>query len=496
VTFPSLSGISSTHAADAHDDDARDAYDESLPLADRKRLGAWYTPLSLVEHVVSQTVGSIDDGDVVRVLDPACGDGRFLHAAARWIRAQGGVPVLTGVDIDGTALRIADRLDRSIELIEADALTHDWGERTFDVVVGNPPFLSQLSTATVRAGGSRFGGGPYADGAADFLALSVQLTRSESGRVGLVLPLSLLTARDAGPIRASVTERAELTWFWWSEVPMFEAMVRTCAIGIRRSAALPTTRRIDRTVGSDYRRTTSISCPADATSNNHWGWMLADELGVPALPDLRTMGTLGDHALVTANFRDQYYGLVGAVSDGVDGPPLVTTGLIDPAVCHWGRRPTRFAKEVFEAPRVDRSKLVTFMLRWADRCLAPKVLVATQTKVLEAVVDEHGHWLPAVPVIRLMPNWPHDLWRTAAVLTSPIASALIAAESIGSGLSPRTVRVSQRTLSALPWPEGDLTAAVAALHAGDVVACGRAVDIAYGADDPDLLSWWSNGLTS
>jgi hypothetical protein len=38
-------------------------------------------------------------------------------------------------------------------------------------------------------------------------------------------------------------------------------------------------------------------------------------------------GTIGDIATITADFRQHYYGLVGAGSDGADGPPLITSGL-------------------------------------------------------------------------------------------------------------------------------------------------------------------------
>ncbi|HRE03201.1 MAG TPA: hypothetical protein PLV68_18020, partial [Ilumatobacteraceae bacterium] len=75
---------------------------------------------------------------------------------------------------------------------------------------------------------------------------------------------------------------------------------------------------------------------------------------------------------------------------------------------------------------------------------------------------------------------PVDVMTIAAVLTSPVASAWVAAQAVGSGLTPGTVRVSQRTLGMLPWPAGDLSAAVAALRANDLAACGQAVDRAYG----------------
>ena len=463
-------------------------------------------------HIVEQTISSHPRGAVVRVLDPACGDGRFLYEAGRVIRERGGIAELAGVDIDLGGLARSGGVDL-IEAIQADSLTYDWGERQFDIVLGNPPFLSQMASATARRSPSAFGGGPYADAAADFLALALRLARPDGGRVGLVLPLSLLTARDAGPIRAGALQHAALHWFWWSHAPVFDAMVRTCAVGLERRVAAPTTStstsvsapatpsanatpvdRITRTVGIAFQPIAALISNGFDTVNDHWGSLISDSLGIPAVPVLRADGCMSDRALVTANFRDQYYGLVGAVGDHVDGPPLITTGLIDVAQCHWGTRPTRFAKQRFEAPRVDRLALAPFMQRWADRCLVPKVLVATQTHVLEAVVDESGAWLPAVPVIRVVPHDHDDVWAVAAVLTSPVASAVIAEQSVGSGLSATTVRVSQRTLGALPWPAGTLIHAIDALRAGDVVQCGRLTDAAFGVFDDDLFEWWLKGV--
>lgn len=501
-----------------------------LPADERKRLGAWYTPDALVQHVVTNTitpelvVRCSNAGRPVRVLDPACGDGRFLVAAAQRVRRLGGEVELTGADIGLAGLRSMGAAGESIEALQVDSLRHDWGRRHFDAVVGNPPFLSQMAAATVRPEGSRFGGGPYADAAADFLALSVSVLDA-GGRAGLVLPVSLLTARDAGPIREWVATAAEIDWFWWSDTPMFDAGVRTCAIGVERSGGQPRTRHatstrphrvgqmqlhLDHAVGRGLqshgivRRSRGPDfdvlgpVPFDPTSG-HWGGLIADSLGVPVMPPLLADGVIAHRALVTANFRDQYYGLVGSVSDGANGPPLITTGLIDPGVCHWGTRPTRFAKQTYAAPRVDRTAFVPFMQRWAERCLVPKVLLATQTRVLEAVVDEAGEWLPAVPVVRLVPSDPAQLWLVAAVLTSPVASAFVAAQSVGSGLSAATVRVSQRTVGAVPWPSGDLAEAVVALRAGDIEACGAAVTTAYGVSGESadaLFDWWQRGVSA
>lgn len=171
----------------------------------RKVLGAWYTPPSLVDAVVGEAVFP----GARSVLDPACGDGRFLRAT--------GLPEQHGLDIDPET-----------PFEHGDALSRDWGGQRFDVVVGNPPYLNQLSRHTSRGGSSRFGGGPYADAAAEFLALAVRLVRP-GGRVGLVLPQSLMSARDAAGIREQVDAAAALRWMWWSDHQVFDAHVRVWA---------------------------------------------------------------------------------------------------------------------------------------------------------------------------------------------------------------------------------------------------------------------------
>jgi hypothetical protein len=215
---------------------------------------------------------------------------------------------------------------------------------------------------------------------------------------------------------------------------------------------------------------------------------------VPRLPALGTTGILGDRVRLTANFRDQYYGLVPAVSEDGDGPALVTSGLVDPGRCHWGDRPVTFAKRRFHRPTVDLRRLTASMRRWADGMLVPKVVVANQTRVIEAVADPDGSWIPSVPLVTARPTSPVDVRAVAAVLTSPVASAWAWHRAGGTGLSAAAVRLGPRWLAELPWPSGELGGAVEALGAGDVEACGDAVTAAYGVEPVGLGEWWRRGL--
>lgn len=377
----------------------------------RKQLGAWYTPPALVDAVVHEAVF---DG-ARTVLDPACGDGRFLRAT--------GLPEQIGVDIDP-----------STPFLHDDSLTRDWGTQQFDVIVGNPPYLNQLSAQTSRGGSSRFGGGPYADAAAEFLALAIRLCRP-GGRVGLVLPQSLLSTRDAAEIRAAVDRAAALRWMWWSDTRMFDASVRVWAGVWEVGGEVGPVRRA---YGPDFTELPPMDVP------HTWSGLLTGS-SVAA----HDGPTLSDIASFTVDFRDQYYGLIGAVGDDEAGPPLITSGLIDPGRCWWGERPVRFAKQTYVAPRVAVQRLSPALQRWAASRLVPKILIANQTSAIEAVHDIRGEWLPSVPVITCVTEQPS---RVLAVLSSAAANEWVRAHAAGSGLSASTVRLNPRLLASIPLP--------------------------------------------
>jgi hypothetical protein len=460
--------------------------------ADAKLLGSFYTPDDLVRTVVDAVITpefvASRAGRPISVLDPACGDGRFLAAAAERVRSLGGELALHGVDIDLTAVWMARAAVPAATIDLDDALTRSWPSARYDLVVGNPPFLSQLAGATTRGGASKRGGGPYADVAVEFLALGAELVDPDGGRLAFVLPQSLLASRDAAAIRHRIDERATLVWSWWSADRVFDAQVHTCVVAFE--FVPPGVER-------------------DGVAQSAWSQVITRRSGVPDLPpDVADDGRLGDRARLNANFRDEYYGLIPAVGDHSDGPPLVTSGLIDPGVSWWGRQPITFARRRWVRPRVDVGRLDPTMQEWARRRLVPKVLVANQTQIVEAVCDARGEWLPGVPVIGVYPRGAHwddeergspvelaaAAWEIAAVLTSGFSSAWLWHRAAGTGLSASTVRLSPVVLAELPWPAGDLGPAVSALQRGDTRGCAAAVDRAYGmadeGDGPTLSAWW------
>jgi hypothetical protein len=224
---------------------------------------------------------------------------------------------------------------------------------------------------------------------------------------------------------------------WSSPTMLFDASVRTCALVFELGARQGL---VERAWGPAF-----MPRPA-ATLGTSWGRLMLEPVGSD---EGRSGATLGDIASFTVDFRDQYYGLVGAVSDDGAGPPLVTSGLIDPGRCWWGERPVRFAKRRYEAPRVDLVALSPRLQRWAAARLVPKILVANQTRGIEAVLDPDGAWLPSVPVLTCTSNRLDDAY---AVLSSRVASQWVLERAAGSGLSPDSVRLTPSLLASIPLP--------------------------------------------
>lgn len=521
----------------------------------RKAMGSYYTPPDVVAEVLdlalspalAAAVGRAEGVAGLHIVDPACGTGHFLVAAAERVAAAlaatgsperearlAAVATVWGVDIDPgavrrcrAALRAFAGLDGSSpggrgiarRVVVGDALHGDpLPRRSFDVVVGNPPFLSQLGSATARtedqriALRARFGAdvSAYTDPAAAFLLVGLDLARPDGARIALVQPRSVATARDAAGVRRRLVEAASLDALWLVGEGAFDAAVDVCVPVLRvgdgpAPAVVHLRRGRPAETGGTGRRPT----PQDRS----WSHLLAASAGLPRRV-LRGDGVLGDLAEATADFRDQYYGLAGHMVDRPDGddarhPPLVTSGLIDPAHLAWGERTTRFNKATYRHPRVDRAALSAELERWVARRTVPKVLVATQTRVLEAVVDPDGRLLPSVPVLTVTAE-AGRLWHVAAVLTCPSVTLEAAGRHLGAARNATALKLSASDLLALPLPSdhrrwAEAAAQLRAAHeASDpverhrlLVACGAAMDAAYGCGgDHELLSWWVDRLPS
>ena len=151
-----------------------------------------------------------------------------------------------------------------------------------------------------------------------------------------------------------------------------------------------------------------------------------------------------------------------------------------------------FRKAVLRRAAVLLDRVDPSIGTWIRDRLVPKVLVASQTRLIEAIVDVDGRCVPCTPVVSVEPVGGPSIWHLAALLISPVATAWLVTEAAGTALSAAAVRVSAATLAALPLPDDEQAWDIAAEAArnGDVAACGRAMLQAHAVDDDALYAWW------
>ncbi|MEM0983388.1 MAG: N-6 DNA methylase [Planctomycetota bacterium] len=481
---------------------------EARPANDRRNAGVFYTPPAIARHLTEVALGSIDT-DRPRVCDPAAGAGVFLSEASG-LRPHA---ELHGVEMDPVAAAIAERAVPGAMIRVGDAFAHYWTEH-FDVLLGNPPFKNQLKSRTAneralaaalsdRSNGVVRG---YADLAAAFLHHALEITRP-GGVVAMVMPMSLLASRDTRPLRELIDREYALEHLWVSRERAFGDRVRVCGVVIRKGG-----RRgpmITRSAGLKPESAAPIERDDDPAT---WGPRVSDLWGVPRV-SLQSERTLAEIAEVTADFRDEYYAVARALREHEAGDaPVITSGLIDPADCAWDERSTKIDKRSWTRPAVDPNALGGKAAAWAANRLVPKVLVATQTRVIEAVVDEDGAWLPVTPVITVVPSEPGMLWHLAALLSSPVTCAHAASIAFGTSLSVDAIKLSAAQVRelAVPEPSAAWDDAAAALREASVcqrerprrdalMRCGEAMLAAQGAcadavEWGRLLSWWAERL--
>lgn len=405
-------------------------------------------------------------------------------------------------------------------LLEGRSAWPDAPAEGFDLVIGNPPFRGQLQAETwlkpeertklVAKYGSELARG-YVDTASLFLVAACEMA-APTGRVAFIMPLSFLAARDAAPARRRVLELATLEGLWICPDFVFpDAQVQVCAVILDRAG--PRRRPVRRWVGEAFDPIAPAVVDSDQLIDAPtWSHLAAPAFDIPEV-HLPERGTLGELVSATAGFREQFYGLAPLVTehpgDGTDHQglaPLVTSGLIDPGSVAWGERPARMGGTTWARPAVDLTRLdpTTPLGRWVEQRRRPKLVVATQTKAIEAAPDPTGALIPSTPVIAAHADGD-DLWRALAVLLAPPVTAWARARYTGAALSATAIKLSARQVEGVPLPvdsnrwaaAADLLVAAHQRHGrlglDDLRAVGEHMTIAYGCD-PSITEWWSNLL--
>jgi len=522
----------------------------------------------LVEIAIGPRLRKITGVDSVPlVIDPSCGTGNFLIVSGLRITdelVESGLSFsdaidhvvrhcLYGVDVDPVALEhctanlsmLTDgrvrQTDIARHLIEANALAvrrkpadaavqltlfdessdqdahptwptffpHVFSQSRggFDVIIGNPPFLNQLSAETalgaddVRAIRDVHGDAVsrMTNPASTFFLAALQMAAPRA-TISLIQPVSFLATKDAASLRSVLAASRSLESVWVCTERVFDADVSVISFTLQCGSTYDSVRVYDSPTADLVTSIKNFSA-----EESTWSRAMTAARRFPTIED-DFPSTFADICEVASDFRDQYYGLVGTVADNPvphEGEMrLATVGLVDPGQFYWGQTATKFAKESFMTPVVRVQKLESKIRNWAESRAIPKVIVATQTRVIECFVDAAGDVLPSVPLITVIPS-EGNLWRVAAALTSPPLSLIAAQRHLGAGMSADALKLSGRNILDLPlpvdneaWDEGarrfrELQGeADGELRRSHLQVLGEVMCRAYGVEDESVMSWW------
>ena len=190
--------------------------------ADKLR-GGYYTSAEVAAWLCAWAIRSAGD----RVLEPSCGNGMFLAAAAS-VFSQLGLPGpaiagrLTGVEIlaseaDRARERLQQLLGRCAQDVVKTSDFFDWWQGqpqpAFDVVVGNPPFIRYQTFPEPHRGRAMAimeAVGLTPNRLTNIwvpFVVAAALSLRPGGRMALVLPAELLQVTYAAQLRSFLTDR-------------------------------------------------------------------------------------------------------------------------------------------------------------------------------------------------------------------------------------------------------------------------------------------------
>ena len=455
--MPTIRGMSRQHAA------SYSPPQHELPMtrAQRRALGAYYTPPEVVRLIVDLALQpAIEEasGASLRVIDPACGAGEFLEAAAeRMIRRFGSAAGVFGIDIDAQAIAAArQRLPGECAVWCGDGLDEQAvTNRSFDVVIGNPPYLSirqlakSLQAGEIESLRRRF---RTARGNFDLYVLFIERALAllkPGGRCGFVVPNKWATLDYARACRELLLERTTIEHVvdLSAERVFASASVYPHVVVFRKQPAAADHRVLPHSVRQSSLSPGGFSFvqPLDVESR-----VLTQPLGAMAR---LSCGTAGYAAKKIARcLIDTSSGEAGAnhprlrcglVSD------FITSGNIDRYAIRLGD--VRYMGRTYQRPQLpaDAPELSAAKRRLFA---SPKIVIAGMSRRIEAAWEEQG--LALGVQVYAASDFAVDPHFLLAVLNSKLLSYLFATRFAAKRLAGGYLAINKGQLEKLPIVAG------------------------------------------
>ncbi len=433
-------------------------------------IGQVFTPLPLARRVLDRVTAR-----PLRILDPACGTGNFLRAAAeRWPGAElvgfESDPAVAGIARQWLAVTIGSQAAGPGSRIEVrDALKCDV-HPGFDLVCGNPPYAAAYrdpgDRAAIRQGhvtarGSFDMAVPFVERAVRWLA--------PGGWLALVVTNKLLVKDYAGPLRGWLLETVAIREIWdLAAVEVFEGAQVDAAVILAQRAEPGAIRivladkrhgqheyRLDRSTWIQGAKSDQdVAGGRTASGPRRWEVYVTPTIA-PVIERIRgpALGRLPGIA-VRDGIQGRHYHEIPIEEGHPGGLPIVGVGRIEPGRIAWDK-PLKRGGVLYRDPRLR--------VQGAFRtyCERPKVLIRGVARRVTAVYSQ----VPLVPLtavrsivfgtsgqLATVGRSQIDPRQLVSWLNSDLVSFLLQARCRGDRVPRGSFNISKRWLEELPVP--------------------------------------------
>ncbi|HZN35205.1 MAG TPA: N-6 DNA methylase, partial [Pirellulaceae bacterium] len=435
-----------------------------LAREERRALGAYYTPPEIVRLIVELTLEPLlaeRPPEPPRVIDPACGAGEFLAASAeRLARVYGSRTKVYGLDLAAAAIQAARRrLGAAGVVRQGNALLDDQpADGTFDVVIGNPPYLSirqlakSLPAEEIEQLRQRF---RTARGNFDLYVLFIERALAllqPGGRCGLIVPNKWATLDYARTCRELLLEQATIEHVVdLSNERVFQGASVYPHVLVFRKQPAPRRHVVTFRAEDGVRRIVQSSLSPAAFS-------FSEPLDVESRVATKPLGELAKLSCGTAGYAAQRIAR-RLVDDSSPHAPseeshlaerddycdFITSGNIDRYAVRLGG--VRYLGRTYERPRLP---LDAPEITPAKRHLfeSRKIVIAGMSRRIEAAWDERGLALGVQVFAASEPKV--DAFYLLALLNSKLLSYLFATRFAAKRLAGGYLAINNGQLERLP----------------------------------------------